>query len=48
MTVDISQGGNSVSSTKTDGTYLVANINHMYTMDDGLMNYSQNLGLVRE
>jgi hypothetical protein len=48
MTVKVDQGGNTVSATKTDGTYLVANINHMYIMDDGLMNYSQNIGLVRE
>jgi hypothetical protein len=27
---------------------LVANINHLYNMEDGEMEYSQNLGLVRE
>jgi len=48
MTVNVDQGGNGISATKTDGTYLVANINHVYTMDDGDMEYSQNIGLVRE
>tara|TARA_R110000744_G_scaffold380478_2_gene501380 strand:+ start:271 stop:1398 length:1128 start_codon:yes stop_codon:yes gene_type:complete len=48
MTVNVNQGGNTISATKTDGTYLVANINHMYHMDDGVMQYSQNIGLVRE
>jgi len=48
MVVAVEQGGNSISSTKTDGNYLVANINHIYQMDDGEMQYSQNIGLARE
>ena len=48
MTIIVDQGGNTISATKTDGPYLVANINHMYNMNDGDMSYSQNLGLVRE
>ena len=48
MTVEVNQGSNNISATKTDGTYLVANINHLYNMEDGEMEYSQNLGLVRE
>jgi hypothetical protein len=48
MIIDVAQGGGQVSITKTDGTYLIANINHRYIMDDGMMQYSQNIGLVRE
>jgi len=48
MAILVDQGGNTVSATKTDGAYLVANINHMYVMNDGEMKYSQNIGLVRE
>jgi len=48
MTVFVDQGSNGISTTKSDGNYLVANINHMYVMDDGVMQYSQNIGLVRE
>ena len=48
MIINVAQGGGQVSITKTDGTYLIANINHRYIMDDGIMQYSQNIGLVRE
>jgi hypothetical protein len=48
MVVNVAQGGGQVSITKTDGTYLIANINHRYIMEDGAMQYSQNIGLVRE
>lgn len=48
MLIDVAQGGGQVSITKTDGTYLIANINHRYLMEDGSMQYSQNIGLVRE
>ena len=48
MVVNVAQGGGQVSITETDGTYLIANINHRYIMEDGAMQYSQNIGLVRE
>ena len=48
MIINVAQGGGQVSITKTDGTYLIANINHRYIMEDGVMQYSQNIGLVRE
>tara|TARA_B110000211_G_scaffold68980_1_gene79680 strand:- start:545 stop:1672 length:1128 start_codon:yes stop_codon:yes gene_type:complete len=48
MSVEVSQGAGDFSFTKTDGFYLVANINHLYIMDDGKMQYQQTIGLVRE
>ena len=48
MVIEVLQGGSNISRTKTDGSYLVANINHTFIMDDGEMKYSQNMGLVRE
>jgi hypothetical protein len=48
MIINVAQGGGQISRTKSDGTYLIANINHRYIMDDGKMQYSQNIGLVRE
>jgi len=48
MIIDVAQGGGLISETKTDGIYLIANINHRYIMNDGDMEYSQNIGLVRE
>ena len=48
MTIFVDQGNNGISATRSNGKYLVANITHNYIMDDGEMNYSQNLNLVRE
>jgi hypothetical protein len=48
MTVNVEQGRGQISSTKTDGYYIVSDINHTYIMEDGKMQYSQNIGLVRE
>jgi|TARA_B110000914_G_scaffold82844_1_gene72928 hypothetical protein len=48
MTVNVEQGSGQISSTKTDGYYIVSDINHTYIMEDGKMQYSQNIGLVRE
>jgi len=48
MTVNVEQGSGQISSTKTDGHYIVSDINHTYIMEDGKMQYSQNIGLVRE
>jgi len=48
MVVDVEQGGSNLSRTKADGAYLIAHINHRYSMNDGEMNYVQDIGLVRE
>lgn len=48
MITEVAQGEGQISNTKTDGTYLIANINHRFIMEDGEMEYSQNIGLVRE
>ena len=48
MAIHVSQGEGQTSGTKTDGRYVMADINHVFVMDDGQMNYTQDIGLVRE
>ena len=48
MAIHVEQGAGQTSSTKTDGRYVMADINHKFFMDDGKMNYLQDIGLVRE
>jgi hypothetical protein len=48
MVVDVEQGGSNLSRTKSDGEYIIASINHRYVMNDGEMNYVQDIGLTRE
>jgi hypothetical protein len=48
MVVDVNQGGGDISRTKSDGEYIIASINHRYNMNDGEMNYVQDIGLTRE
>ena len=48
MVVNVSQGIGQTSGTKTDGPYIISDINHSYNMDDGKMQYAQDLGLIRE
>ena len=46
--IEIESGGSDLSRTKTDTSYIVANINHKFIMHDGDHQYSQDIGLIRE
>ena len=46
--IEIESGGSDLSRTKTDTSYIVANINHKFIMHDGEHQYSQDIGLIRE
>lgn len=48
MAIHVSQGQGQTSATKTDGRYVMADINHKFIKDDGEMQYAQDIGLVRE
>ena len=47
-TIEIEQGGSNLSSTRTDNEYIISNISHKFTLNDGEFSYSQDLGLIRE
>ncbi len=46
--IEVESGGSNISKTKTDTGYIIANINHKFTMHDGDHQYSQDIGLIRE
>ena len=49
FTVGVDQGGSNISRTRTDGDdFIIANINHRFTMNDGKFEYAQDIGLIRE
>jgi hypothetical protein len=48
MLINVEQGGGQMSGTKSDGLYIISYVSHNYRMEDGSMEYSQNIGLVRE
>lgn len=41
-------GESEVSYSISDGSYVIADINHMFTVGDGNVNYEQNVKLLRE
>jgi hypothetical protein len=42
------QGGSNISQSRQDNNYIVSNINHKITLDGGVFNYTQDVGLIRE
>ena len=49
FTIGVDQGGSNISGSRTDtDDYIIANINHRFTMDDGKFEYAQDIGLIRE
>ena len=41
-------GGSNISKSKTDTKYIIANINHRFTKQDGEFQYSQDISLIRD
>jgi len=46
--VAVNQGGSNISFSRQDNLYIISNINHKITLDDGEFNYTQDIGLIRE
>ena len=46
--VEIDTGGSNISKSRMDNRYIVAQINHRFYLNDGKMQYAQDLGLIRE
>ena len=47
QSIEIATGGSDKSSSRQDNNYIIANINHKFTIDDGKFSYAQDMGLVR-
>lgn len=49
FTIGVDQGGSNISETRTDANdYIIASINHRFSMNDGKFEYAQDIGLIRE
>jgi hypothetical protein len=47
QSIEIATGGSDKSSSRQDNNYIMANINHKFTIDDGKFSYAQDIGLIR-
>ena len=48
FSVEVDTGGSNISASRMDNRYVVAQINHKFILNDGKMQYGQDLGLIRE
>jgi len=48
FSVEVDTGGSNISRSRMDNRYVVAQLNHKFILNDGKMQYGQDLGLIRE
>jgi hypothetical protein len=48
FSIEVDTGGSNISKSRMDNRFVVAQINHKFYLNDGKMQYSQDLGLIRE
>ena len=46
--IETDSGGSNKSRSKTDTKYIIASIQHRFTMEDGEFAYAQDIGLIRD
>ena len=46
--IETDSGGSNMSNSKTDTKYIIASIQHRFTMQDGEFQYAQDIGLIRD
>ena len=46
--IETDSGGSNKSRSKTDTKYIIASIQHRFTMEDGEFTYAQDIGLIRD
>ena len=46
--IETDSGGSNKSRSKTDTKYIIASIQHRFTMQDGEFQYAQDIGLIRD
>ena len=46
--IETDSGGSNISYSKTDTKYIIATIQHRFTMNDGEFQYAQDIGLIRD
>lgn len=46
--IETDSGGSNMSNSKTDTKYIIASIQHRFTMMDGEFEYAQDIGLIRD
>lgn len=48
FSIETDSGGSNKSKSKTDTKYIIASIQHRFTMEDGEFAYAQDIGLIRD